>query len=532
MQFQRNSTSKRTRGLRAALACAVGAVGLVALSTPFVATARAQDSCNDPWPLRRALFMYTHSALPTSVLDQIADRFDFAVEGYRPDIEYMINRNSRFKFVAMYNSLTDNYIGDDSENRWLFENAAQYGVDPEDVYIHFWEDTVVELQGQNITIPGWNPNRQAGDPPATAATRAEARVPVYFSNLSRRVTSFRTQALRDLNIGLIVHRLTQPMIGGIHPGGVMFDNSANQSLQVRIVSGGRVQEAPNHPVFNSDEFMDWYWMGDGGVRTYLEQLTNYVDDNRSLFGGRRIHIIPNTANAPYIGSSRWEESYIDPPAADILSLEFEYNPTRNFGRDMPRIIYEKHTAALNAGVGIFETGYLLKSRGDVAGSFTDEEAVVNNVAAHWVHRADDEGKEATTYILGANVWDAVNQLDKFRLNLAPIFDYDLGRPLTTPYVVQEGTDPKGYAYRVYGRQLQCGFALVRHRDPYDGDFDGATAVEVQLDGEYVPINFDGTLGQPTTTWTLRNGEGQIFLSTGVERDDVPPGAPGNLREGE
>ncbi len=500
------------------------ASSIVSAAAPIEATVQ----CNNPWPLRRAMFMYTHSAMPTATLDAIADRFDFVVEGYRPDVEYMLNRNSKLKFIAVYNSLTDNYVGEDSEHQWLMANAAQFGIDGEDAYIHFWEDTVVELQGQNITIPGWNPSPQAGDPPANAVNRAEARVPVYFASLARRVTNFSSPAVRSLHRAYNAARLNEPLVGGIHPGGIMFDNSANSALQVRIVSGGRVAEHPLHTQFNSSEFMDWYWMR--GVRVFLSELRTYVDENRSAFGGRQIYIIPNVANVPYVGSSSWEESYVNPPTAHILSLEFEYNPTRDFGASLPEIIYNKHTQALAQGVGLFETGYVFKSRAGLAGSFTDDQAIMNNLASHWVHRADDTGLTATTYLLGVNVWDAASQPEKWAKNLAGAFDVDLGKPLGPPYVIQSGVDGKGNDYKIYGRPLTCGFAVVRHREPYNGDFDAATAVTFDLPDEYSPIDLNGLELRPVATWTLVNGEGQIFVAPSGVGNTLAPEAPKNLRE--
>jgi hypothetical protein len=504
---------------------AVLASGAGAAAVPIEGTVQ----CNDPWPLRRAMFMYTNSAMPTATLDAIADRFDFVVEGYRPDVEYMINRNSQLKFIAFYNSLTDNYVTDSAEHDWLMANAAQFGVDGEDAYLHFWEDTVVELQGQNITIPGWNPNRQSGDPPASAVNRADARAPVYFSSLSRRVTNFSSPAVRSLQRAYNLYRFNEPLIGGIHPGGVMFDNSANSSLQVRIVSGGRVAEHSLHTQFNSGEFMDWYWMQ--GVRVYLEELRNYLDSNRAEFGGRQIYVIPNVANVPYVGNASWEASYVNPPAAHILSLEFEYNPTRDFGASLPEIIYDKHTQALSQGVGIFETGYVFKGRSGLAGSFTDDEAIMNNLAAHWVHRADDTGMNATTYLLGVNVWDAASQPDKWGRNLAGAFDVDLGKPLGPPYVMNSGIDGKGNNFKVYGRPYTCGFAVVRHREPYDGDFDEATRVNFDLPDEYSPVDLDGNELRPESTWSLVNGEGQLFIAPSGVGNTLAPENPKNLREG-
>jgi hypothetical protein len=474
------------------------------------------------------MLMYTHSGMPTQTLDQIADRFDFVVEGHRPDLEYMLSKNSRLKYAAFYNSLTDNYVGDDSEHQWLVANAAQFGVNPEDAYIHFWEDTVVELQGQQITIPGWNPNPAPGDPPASATSRADARCAVYFASLARRVTNFSTPAVRDLHRAYNVYRLKQPLVGPYYPGGVMLDNSGNSPLQVRIVSGGRVAEHPTRSQFNSGDFMDWYWMQ--GVRLFLNELRQYIDNNPGEFGGREPKVIPNVANVPYIGSSSWTDSYLTPAAGHVLMLEFEYNPTRDFGANLPSVIHDRHSQALAAGVSIFETSYVFRGRGDLVGSFTEDEAIINNIAAHWVHRADDRGMDATTYILGANVWDPVNYPDKFAKNLAPAFDIDLGRPLGPPYEIQSGTDGKGYSYKVFGRAFSCGFAVVRHRDPYDGDFDETTAVQFDLPREYTPVTLMGDELRPVTSWTLRNGEGQIFLAAPGEPNLVAPAAPTNLRE--
>lgn len=516
------------RGLAALL------IGAVALPTALATMASAQGSepsCFDPWPLRRAVTMYTGSALPKPLLDQIADRFEFVLEGYRPDLTYMFNKNSKMKYMLSYTSVTDNYVTPGSgKHEWLVQHAPQYGITGEDAYLHFWEDTTVELQGQRQVIPGWNPSRQGSDPPATASSRDQARVPVYYPNLSRRCTNYTTQALRDLNRDYVVNMLNQQQDGGWYPGGVMLDNAAHITLNVSIINGGRVAEHPTHEKFNSDAFVEWYWMG--GVRLFMEELTNYIDDNPSVFGGRQVYVVPNVANAPYIGSSNWERSYVNPPAAHTLLMEFEYNPTRDFGMDLPLTIYNKHTAALNAGISIYETGYLFQGAGGINGSFTQEQAVMNNIASHWVHRADDAGTGASTFILGVNVWDIYAEQTKWELNLSPAFDVDLGRPLGPPFVLQQGTDGKGYPYKVFARSLQCGLAVVRHRDPYNGDFDEATAVAVDLNDLYAPVDIHGAILSMVDTWSLRNGQGQIFLADGSAGtpDSVAPENPTNLRQ--
>ena len=61
------------------------------------------------------------------------------------------------------------------------------------------------------------------------------------------------------------------------------------------------------------------------------------------------------------------------------------------------------------------------------------------------------------------------------------------------------------------RRLACGFAATRIRGGYDEDFDPATAVEVDLGAELLPLNPAGEVFEATAAWSFRNGSGQIFL---------------------
>jgi hypothetical protein len=187
--------------------------------------------------------------------------------------------------------------------------------------------------------------------------------------------------------------------------------------------------------------------------------------------------------------------------------------------------------ALANDVSLFETGYLFTGQSDLVGSFTEAEAVMNNIAGHWVQRADDAASNATTYLTGVNVWDPNGNPERWGLNLSGAFDVDLGRPVGPPFVIREGTDGKGNPYKIFGRAFACGFAVVRHRDPWDGDLDESTAVQFDLPGEYAPVNLDGQFLRPVTTWSLRNGAGQVFVADGSGPNLVPPAAPENLREG-
>ncbi|MCZ6765388.1 MAG: hypothetical protein O7D32_00510, partial [bacterium] len=66
--------------------------------------------------------------------------------------------------------------------------AQSRGEDPEDYYLHYKEDVYRDDYGVVVVVPGfsagmvpgWNPDWQTGDPPASATDRTQARVPAFY----------------------------------------------------------------------------------------------------------------------------------------------------------------------------------------------------------------------------------------------------------------------------------------------------------------------------------------------------------------
>ena len=180
--------------------------------------------CHDPWPLKRFLLLYGgDSDMSEDTVAAIATRFEYGISDPPQTVRALLSHPATiFKGTYRYNSLTDNYVTSTSgtpEHDWLVEHAAEYGVGEDGMYLHYWEDTTITLQGETITIPGWGGG--------SAANPEEARIPVYYSNLSRRATCFSTpeaRALhRDYNIDQV---LNVPVVDDVFPVGIMFDNSA------------------------------------------------------------------------------------------------------------------------------------------------------------------------------------------------------------------------------------------------------------------------------------------------------------------
>lgn len=490
----------------------LGAFGIVSLATltfstinptawpAAVPSAEAAFTCtNYAWPLRRALTMYAR-AVNTARLNYIADHFELAAEGFGDEIAYIRQRNPNFRFVQ-YNSITDNYL--DSEHDWLMANATANGVNnPEDVYLHYSQDTVSRLEGVDVTIRGWPPG-----PGATAQSREESRVRVYYANPARAryVPAFHTTQLRALQRAYHVYLLTQVARGGGNQywDGFMFDNASLRFLQTNVQSGGQINgnEAPGAPRVQTYTFLDWYYYQGFGL--FMQELRT----NPPQANGRPLKIAPNIADFPRVTALQWKPAYVDFHPGDVLLNEFAHNPTRAYGQTLPATIFRTNGEAQAAGIDVWEVPLNITSILGRQGSFTANEAMMNNLGLHWVTRRPNVLTWGFVNIVSQSAWDN---------NMRGLFDTDLGLPLEDPQVLTTGTDGRGYAYTVYSRRFACGLAIARVRGNYNQEFDAATEVRVTLPGAYFPLDVDGNTGTSTTTTAiLRNGQALMFLAQGT-----------------
>ena len=89
--------------------------------------------------------------------------------------------------------------------------------------------------------------------------------------------------------------------------------------------------------------------------------------------------------------------------------------------------------------------------------------------------------------------------------------HNIGRPTGLRTAAQTGTDGAGQAYTLYRRNFQNGVVIYRADNGSNrGD---ASAVTFSLGGTYYPAFEDSSVGAPTSTTTLRNCEGKIFLTS-------------------
>jgi hypothetical protein len=97
--------------------------------------------------------------------------------------------------------------------------------------------------------------------------------------------------------------------------------------------------------------------------------------------------------------------------------------------------------------------------------------------------------------------------------------YDVGRPAGRWSRWAEGDDPSNPAmkYRVYRRSYERAVVLYKPLSHKQGDWKtqpalgDETATTHDLGGTYRPLRADGSLGEPVTRVSLRNGEGAILM---------------------
>jgi uncharacterized repeat protein (TIGR01451 family) len=151
------------------------------------------------------------------------------------------------------------------------------------------------------------------------------------------------------------------------------------------------------------------------------------------------------------------------------------------------------------------------------------------VAAYYI--LQQPGKDYWTAWRSTNYWPTVANCEAY---WSRSLEVDIGTPTDTVpagatavapwglWVLAEGADP-GHPdypditkcrYKVYAREYTNGLVLLKPKsgtDPGRSTFADNTATTHDLGGWYQPVLDDGTLGEPTTSVTLRNGEAAIFV---------------------
>jgi hypothetical protein len=444
----------------------------------------------------RHTIVYYAKAPNAAVRQLVAERYDMGLTGDpgtdAVDIKAL---NPDFQWFT-YNSATDNYVtgAEDQEHTALAALAASRGFDLEDCYLHYWDDTQVTLEGQVVTIPGWG-GGSATDP-------AQARIPVYYKNLSRRLVNFSTPAARQIQKEFMIGFSLDRTFSGtnLYPDGLFLDNcSAVLFNQGDVQSGGHVREAPGHPRVDSPEFQDWFWNQNLGL--FLSELKDTLETSAGWApDGRRKRLMINAANV-------WDDSYVSLDVADVLCLENQYSPVKNFGLGEVDEAYRRDRLAADHGIESFYLSMVTTQAGSYPGVFNYDQALMGSLAWFLTTRT----AQTSLFLEGtfdprATGWDTLTWR-----GAVDVADNTLGDAVGDPFTLASGVDPLGQEFVVKARRYTNGLAVVRPRGEWNQGIAPATAVTVELPSLLAPVSPAGDVGSPVSTVTLRNGQGALFV---------------------
>jgi hypothetical protein len=203
----------------------------------------------------------------------------------------------------------------------------------------------------------------------------------------------------------------------------------------------------------------------------------------------------------------WDDSYVSRDVADILFLEFQYNPVRNAGLGAVDEAYRRNALAAAAGIRTFHSAGTSRSVSGRQGRFSYSDVLLGNLVWYLATRVPG----TLFFQMGTNApstagWDTLTWR-----GCIDVAQKQLGRPLAGPYTLAEGTDPLGNAYVVKARKHERGLAVLRNRGEWDQGIELGTAVTVPLPAPLAPVQPSGRIGRVVDSVRLRNGQAALLL---------------------
>jgi len=451
--------------------------------------------------LRHGVIWYVGAADP-SFRSLAARRYEVGITGRNRDGDSekadIRSMNPHFQWFV-YNSGTDNYVPpNEGIEEYTLSNSIckQKGWDPEIAYMHYRDDTRVVLQGDTLFIPGWGEG--------SAKYPSEARVPLYYKDMTRRLVNVSTPQSRALTRQVMIQlAFGTPFEGtALYPDGIFLDNTGSTLYNYgNVVSGGHVREADGYARIDSPQFRSWFWSEN--LAPFLTGLKDTLKSSASWTRDRqRKYLMINCSNA-------WDDSYASRDVADILFLEFQYNPVRNSGLDAVEKAYRRDSLSAQAGITSFYSANMTSSVSGKPGSFSPKEVMLGNLCWYLTTRTP------TTLFFqqGTNSPQSSNWDELTWIGAMDVADRQLGEAQGGPYTLAEGTDALGQKYRVMARRYENGLVVLRNRGEWNQGIGLETEAVISLPAPLAPVSADGAIGKAVSQVVLRNGQGAMFLGS-------------------
>jgi len=475
--------------------------------------------------------LYSHIQLGTSLLRSYNDATEITWRANHSDMviglasgfaDELRAENPNIRITGYFTNTYHRYVSEAEE--W----AAARGEDPEDYYLHYKEDVyrtdyahVVLVPGFSAgVIPGWNPNWQTGDPPASATNRSQSRAPAFYS--SGRSTTWYLANLANAGYRSFLADYVRSLLDG---------TLYNTTMSTGPADGAMVDNAIYYPEFNEgniDKTTEFYGVSLDenhpypiGFEYFYPELRAYlslhIDDgtdvmanySASYFLSRKDRF---SQNIQQLVDWAWAEvwiiyrgGYMPTTGARVTQYDKDYTTsianivrqTRAGGR---RILGARDWAQ---GVGGSDRGRLF-----TLGLYY----LVHNANTFYVYESSRDHRERSH--VSQWMWN-------------PAVTYDIGQPAPVPagfddfegvagstehFVMESGPDPfdPSLTYHLLARQFTKGLVLVKMLPTGSVD-DPSSATIHTLPGSYALLLHDGTKGAVVTQVAIRNNEAIILV---------------------
>jgi len=465
--------------------------------------------------IRTAGFDYDDVAVTTKEsAEWLAKRHDIVITGtvQRPDAyNYMKTANPHVKlfgYISMYTTVAT----------WLEKWCEERGIDPEELYYHYEEDTELLSVDGPVTTPGYGPN-------GSAKTLKESRVRTFYSAaypIFCPTSKVFCEAYRDYVWTLTVvneeegkyldGHFMDGLVGNVWNG---RDFHLENSIEMRALGCNTPETAKRR---SADDIIE--------MRNHIEQ---YIEATI----GQEYSISGNISEANfiseynYLAKDRFDHVYNEVTVEYITNLVrmriFDIINLIDIYEAMERGViviansetnyYDKPEKYTNESWAAFiqftlaaqmliahDNGYFSYHRGSASyyGGWPEKGDLTNS---HWhINREYDLGKPVVRN--GKDYWGKTGT-DRFYLFAEGTVEADLGNNKTE---IQK--------YKIIAREFEKGLVLANYgHDTNTVSPMGCNLVTIDLNGKYRQLQEDNSLGQEITQITLGKAHGAILVKS-------------------
>jgi hypothetical protein len=360
--------------------------------------------------------------------------------------------------------------------------CSNHGYDVEDCFLHYREDVSYDYNFpdgglQTVSVPGWNPDWQPGDPPASATEKSESRVWGRWTPEQRwaNVASRAWQHWRNESIAGSMQK------DGRVVEGVLIDGVVRLTGEMSYMMFDKTLEY-------TDETVDINFRAIDDCYAYIPVLRDHLAHE---FGESKI-LLGNAEAGYYLIEELTNSSR--------LAERFDWFLVENGVR------FDAFVSAQTCSYDI-QFQHVLGIR-DLAESG-------KKILFGGKDNSDTERGRiftlATFYLInGPNLYFCDH---KIGIHWFDAIGYDIGEPLGDAYLRASGPDPARPAstYYLMAREYTNALVLVKFRDSASYFMYFGSETTHSLGGTYQPLGEDGTLGGPVTEVTLFNNEAAILI---------------------